>query len=167
MINYSSVYSEVLEILKYMPYNQLKKIPIEIIKEFNSKKDNDTKINYDINKTLKEQNISKAAIEIISVLYSVYIFKEKKFVGKLHIINIEEVFPEEQLETIKAVVNNNKKNYRKIINEKIESTVDKIGNSLIVVKESIFSKFANKVKKVFYDLKEKFHLHKNNKSKKE
>lgn len=55
--NYPKAYKEVLEILKYMPEDDVKKIPKELLETFKCKKDN--KYNFYIN---KNQDFSKLKI---------------------------------------------------------------------------------------------------------
>lgn len=70
--NFEYAYSEVLEILKYIPKSDYNKIPKEKIKVFENGQKQNIKIQYDPKKTLKENNISKTARGIIAILYRDY-----------------------------------------------------------------------------------------------
>lgn len=70
--NFEYAYSEVLEILKYIPENDYNKIPKSKIKVFEKGQKQNIKIQYDPKKTLKENNISKTARGIIAILYRDY-----------------------------------------------------------------------------------------------
>ena len=50
-------YSEVLEILKYIPIEYYNKIPKTQIELFTTNSNKNYKFNYDLNKTLEEQNL--------------------------------------------------------------------------------------------------------------
>ena len=69
---YATAYSEVLEILKYIPKEEYNKIPNEKIEVFKAKADKNYKFRYDSRKKLNEQNISKIAKGIIAILYRDY-----------------------------------------------------------------------------------------------
>ena len=69
---YGIAYSEVLEILKYIPkedYNKIPKKKIDLFKEYASK---DYIFKYQPSKTLDEQNVSKIAKGIIAILFRDY-----------------------------------------------------------------------------------------------
>lgn len=71
-IEYGKAYCEVLEIIKYIPSNDYKKIPKEKIKLFEKLADKNCRIEYDPNKTLEENKISKIGRAIIAILYRDY-----------------------------------------------------------------------------------------------
>ena len=54
---YPKAYKEIIEILKYVPKESLKKIPQKMIDTFNSKMDNTHIFSVDINKSFKEQDL--------------------------------------------------------------------------------------------------------------
>ena len=58
---YGVAYKEVLEILKYLPKEDYKKIPKSDIKLFETKASKDYYFNYNPDKTLDEQKVSKLA----------------------------------------------------------------------------------------------------------
>lgn len=71
-INYANAYTEVLEILKYIPkedYNKIPKNKIELYETYSNKNYN---FIYNPDKTLDEQNVSKIAKGVIAILYRDY-----------------------------------------------------------------------------------------------
>ena len=85
---YSIAYKEVLEILNYVSIEDYNKIPKEKIDLFKEYADKDYVFNYNPNKTLNEQNVSKIAKGIIAILFRDYwatpyqkekILKKEKF----------------------------------------------------------------------------------------
>lgn len=70
--NYSIAYSEVLEILKYIPLKDYRKIPREKIELFKLNADKNHVFNYNPRKTLDEQNVSKTTKGIIAIMFRDY-----------------------------------------------------------------------------------------------
>lgn len=75
---YAKAYTEVLEILKYLPKNEYDKIPKEKIKFFETNKDNSYRFSINPYIPLDEQNISIEANSIIIVLFRDYFATEKQ-----------------------------------------------------------------------------------------
>ena len=71
-IERANAYSEVLEILKYLTPEDYDKIPKEKIEVFETCANKDYTFNYDPDKTLQEQNVSKIARTIIGILFRDY-----------------------------------------------------------------------------------------------
>ena len=71
-VKYAVAYSEVLEILKYIPISEYNKIPKEKINMFEKNASKEYKCNYIPSKTLTEQNVSKTAKGIIAILFRDY-----------------------------------------------------------------------------------------------
>ncbi len=71
-IKYANAYSEVLEILKYISIEDYNKIPKEKIELFKTNANYDYSFQYNPNKTLNEQNVSKIAKGIIAILFRDY-----------------------------------------------------------------------------------------------
>ena len=71
-IKYANAYSEVLEILKYISIEDYNKIPKEKIELFETNANYDYSFQYNPNKTLNEQNVSKIAKGIIAILFRDY-----------------------------------------------------------------------------------------------
>ncbi len=66
--NFKKAYREVFEILKYMPEEDVKKIPNEIILTFKTKMDQNYKFEIDVSKELKEQNLLEETKDILANL---------------------------------------------------------------------------------------------------
>ena len=71
-VEYSNAYSEVIGILKYLSQEDYEKIPKEKINLFETNANKDYIFNYDPDKTLQEQNVSKIARTIIAILFRDY-----------------------------------------------------------------------------------------------
>ena len=69
---YKIAYSEVLEILKCVPKEEYEKIDKEKLEFYEKNKKQYYDFNYDKNKTLDEQGVSKIAKIIISIIYRDY-----------------------------------------------------------------------------------------------
>ena len=71
-VKYERAYSEVLEILKYIPIEDYNKIPKERIKVFEKYAATDSEFVYNPSKTLDENKVSKITKGIIAILYKNY-----------------------------------------------------------------------------------------------
>ena len=71
-IKYAVAYSEVLEILKYIPIEDYNKIPKDKIELFKTYADREYDFKYNPNRTLDEQNVSKIAKGIIAIFFRDY-----------------------------------------------------------------------------------------------
>ena len=71
-VTYNMAYAEVLEILKYLPESELRKIPQDEIKFLENNMDKNYKFAIDPEKTLEEQNISRKANAILVVYFKKY-----------------------------------------------------------------------------------------------
>lgn len=71
-IKYERAYSEVLEILRYIPIEDYNKIPKEKIEIFKKYANTNCNFIYNPNKTLNENNVSKIAKAVIAILYRDY-----------------------------------------------------------------------------------------------
>lgn len=148
-IEYANAYSEVLEILNYIPREDYNKISKDMIKLFRTNKNKEYNFSYDVNKTLTEQNVSKKAKTIIAILFRDYWATEQQ----REKILAKERYDMEQWEKEKREKynpNNIFKKFEKIEqNENIES--NKISNLPVEVKkEKFYKKIINIIKKVFH-----------------
>lgn len=73
---YEIAYKEVLEILKYIPKESYDKIPESDIKLFETKASKNYSFEYNPNKTLDEQNVSKLTKGMIAILLRDYLINE-------------------------------------------------------------------------------------------
>lgn len=71
-VEYKKAYKEILEILKYMSEEDVNKIPKEMLELFIQNANRDYEFQYNPDKTLQEQNVSKKARYIIAILFRDY-----------------------------------------------------------------------------------------------
>ena len=76
--NYALAYSEVLEILRYIPQEDYDKIPKEKIEFYNKNANKNYIFNYDPDKTLEEQKVSDITKGIIILLFRDYWATDKQ-----------------------------------------------------------------------------------------
>lgn len=79
------------EILKYLKDEDLRKIPYEIRKAINEKKDKNYNWNYDESKALNEQKLDRKTIAMLSYLNMEYLLNEEQrlLMEKMHRFNEE------------------------------------------------------------------------------
>lgn len=109
-IEYANAYSEVLEILKYIPIEDYDKIPKNRINLFKTYANKDHAFCYDTTKTLEEQNVSKIAKGIIAILFRDYWATEiqkEKIIAKQNYDRMQII---EEKYNYDNIVNNNEKN---------------------------------------------------------
>lgn len=70
--NYPKAYKEVIEILKYVPKESVKKIPQTMIDTFNAKKNNTYNFSIDINKSFEEQELLDETKAILANIFRDY-----------------------------------------------------------------------------------------------
>lgn len=134
---YTKAYTEVLEILKYLPEKERNKIPSDKIDFYKKNKDNNYKFHFEPYKSLKEQNISREANAIIVSLF-------KQFFAT----------PNQQ-ETLQKILLQNEKIYQNKMREKynpndiFKKNIKQNNNDIVKYKESIFKKIINKLKNIF------------------
>ena len=148
-IEYGKAYCEVLEIIKYIPSNDYKKIPKEKIKLFEKSADKNCRIEYDPNKTLEENKISKIGRAIIAILYRDYwstaqqrekiLIWQQREKNKLE-IEKRKIYSTENI--LKKIENKNKL--------KIQQTEQITENKLPIKSDkNIFTKILKKIKSIF------------------
>ena len=144
-IQYANAYTEVLEILKNISQEEYNKVPKERINLFEHNANKEYIFNYDSNKTLEEQNVSKTARAIIAILFRDYWATD------------------EQRDRIKTFQNNKKQQIEEenrtkyntdILKNKTyidsESKFEQTENmQLVQYKENIFKKILSKIKNIF------------------
>ena len=70
--DYANACAEVVRILDFIPYRDYKKIPKDIILHYEKNANNDYNFEYDITRSLDEQNVSKTAKTIIAIFFRDY-----------------------------------------------------------------------------------------------
>ena len=144
MVDYNKRLTEVDEVLNYLSEEDLLKIPEDVRQVIKDNKDKEYVWKYDASKKLKEQNLSRDTIIILSYLNMEYLLneKQKQYMQELHEFN------ERKLEEEKSKLYNSDdilKNKHKDI-EEVPNTEEQ---SLIVYKENVFTKIINKIKNFF------------------
>ena len=143
-IEYANAYSEVLEILKYIPIKDYNKIPKNKIELFEKNANDENRFIYNPNKTLEEQNVTKRAKAIIAILFRDYWANE---------IQREKIIKKQNYDRIKLeeekIKNYNPNNIFK--NREIKYTEIPTSNitSMIEYKESVFKRVIDKIKSIF------------------
>lgn len=141
-IEYANAYSEVLEILKYISMEDYNKIPKDKIKLYKNNANTNYNFEYNPDKSLNEQNVSKITKGIIAILFRDYWatdIQRKKIIAKQ---DYDRKLLEEEK---KKQYNTNifEQNNNHMQNEHIEK------NLLIECKETIIQKILNFIKKIF------------------
>lgn len=140
---YSKAYKEVLSIFEYLPEKDLNKIPESKMMLFVSKADKNYQFNYDPNKTLNENKVSKKAKAIIAILYRDYWASTEK---KNKIKN-KQINDRNKVDKIKVEKYNLDNIFDKNIKPK-EVTNDKV--QLIEIKKMTwYNRFFSKIKYFF------------------
>ena len=87
------VLTEVYEILKHLSSENLKKIPSNVINLIKDNMDENYIFNYDVSKSLQEQNISRDTVAVLSYINMEYLLndKQREFIDNLHKQNEEDL----------------------------------------------------------------------------
>ena len=127
--------SEVLDILKHTDEEEMERIPLDVIKELNSNKDESYVSIIDYTKPLKESKISSKALSMLAYIYKEYLSDD-----------------EEKDELDKKLYDNQMKNAEQYSVEKVFEERKANKNEflpVVIVHESLFRKIINKIKKLF------------------
>lgn len=139
---YEKAYTEILEILKYLPKEEYNKIPKEKIEFYEKNKDKDYKFVFDINKSIDEQNVSRKTKVIIVSLFKDFFATELQKEKIKNILKSNEATYQNELKV--------KYNPNNIFeNKKIENVKENTDLHLINDKENIFTRFFYKIKSIF------------------
>jgi len=148
MVDYNKRLVEVDEILNYLSEEDLEKIPDDIKQVIKDNKDKDYTWNYDEDKTLKEQDVSRDTIAILSYLNMEYLLneKQKQFMEEMHKRN-------EQEKRKKEYSNETQYNYEDLFKRKnkVEDTNNEQEEVALipVIEETFIRKIINKIKSLF------------------
>lgn len=140
MVDYNKRLVEVDEVLNHLSKENLDKIPKEIKTLIKENKDKDYVWHYDEDKPLKDQNLNKDTIAILSYLNIEYLLNEdqKNLMKQIHKYNEQKKEQEKQEKFSKQDIFK-----RKRIIENQEN------NEVTVFKESFITKIIKKIKKLF------------------
>lgn len=144
---YMVAYSEVLEILKYIPKRDYDKIPQDMINVFNKNAYKNSKFEYDPSKTLQEQNVSQTAKTIIALLFRDYWATEEQ---KNKILNFQKK-ERQNYANVNNVFKN--RNYKQVqeVEKKQQTQQDDYKAYLpsVIEKENIFKRIIQFIKNIF------------------
>lgn len=143
-IEYANAYSEVLEILKFISKEDYEKIPNSKIELFETNQNKEYIFEYNPNKTLEEQNVSKRAKAIIGLIFRDYWATDEQKDKIIRKQNYDRQILEEQKKSMYDVENIFKK--RSYENDIKENEREK---EMLVYKETFFRKCINKIKSLF------------------
>lgn len=141
-VEYMVSYSQILEILKYIPKEDYNKIPKNIIELFENNCYKESKFKYNPEKTLQEQNVTNTTKTIIAILFRDYWATTEQ---REKIKNVQE-----QERSKQADVNDIfKRNKQKIITDNIEEYNVSENLPIVVEKDNIFKRIINKIRRIF------------------
>ena len=149
MIDYNKRLTEVSEILKYLDEEDYNKIPKDFIELIENNKDKEYEWQYDETKSLKEQDVSRDTIVILSYINMEYLLndEQKELMKKIYELNDEKRRQEEKTSDDKVgaedLFENDIKQYN-IEKEEIDETAP-----LVPKNNSFFKRLVNKLKKLF------------------
>ncbi len=142
-IEYAIAYSEVLEILKYIPVEDYNKIPNNIIKLFETNANNSYNFSYNPDKTLEEQEVSKIARGIIAILFRDYWAtdtQKEKIIAKQNYDRQKIEQQQREIYNPEEIFKNKKNNYNIQPVEKQEEKLDLVKYKKIKWYQKLFSK---------------------------
>lgn len=142
--NYALAYSEVLEILRYIPQEDYDKIPKEKIEFYNKNANKNYIFNYDPDKTLEEQKVSDITKGIIILLFRDYWATDKQ---KEKII-AKQVYDRKKLEEEKRAMYNPDDIFKNNISDTENNTSE---NAAIVeyIEQKWYQKIITKILNIF------------------
>lgn len=128
----AQAYSEVYEILKYIPITYLNKIPKEVVNIFKNKRDKNYKVKINPNIPLEDQKLHRKTLVLLSVLNLDYWCE-----------------PEEREEILNIYWKNEKESYV-VLDEENNLMPDQIEKGLVLYKEENFmQRIWSKLKNIF------------------
>lgn len=148
MVDYDKRLVEVDEILELLPQDDLSKIPEDIRQMIKDNKNKEYVWNYDKEKELKDQELNRDTIIILSYLNMEYLLnkEQKELMEKIYKIN------ELKAEKIKEEKYKSEDLFKDKDND---SEINHQNNQLILYKENIFMKIIKKIKGLFNAINQK------------
>lgn len=143
---YARAYTEVLEILKHIPKDELERIPKSELQFYEDNCDKNYKYEYNLDLAVDKQAISKEANTVIVALYMNYFANEKQK-GIIEKILKQNSIEEEKAKSVKYDVNKifeKNKNDQVRANKSENLPVDISNNQ-----DSFIKKIINKIKSLF------------------
>ncbi len=144
MENYTMAYSEVLEVLKYLPKVDYDKIPKKVIQLLETNCDEKSEFTYNVALPLEEQNISKNAKVILAILYRTCWMKDEE---KRELRQKENEYIKEKEQKKREIYNPNEIFNKK--HETIKVVKDEDSCLQVVKKDNFFIRIIKKIKNIF------------------
>ena len=134
-------FCEVYDILQHLDIKLYEKIPKSFIEFIDENRDKEYKVSIDYTKSINNQKLQNNTRIILSLIYRDYFCTNEK---KEQLINSDKIKLQRQREILDKMSNTDisKKNY-------LNETIQEENVSMIVYKESLFSKIINKILKIF------------------
>ena len=146
---YARAYTEVLEILKHIPENELEKIPRTELQFYESNRDKNYRYEYDKNLAVDKQQISREAHTVIVAIYMNYFASERQK-GIIDEILKQNSFKEEKIKNEKYDIDKIfEKNNREKKKENSDINVENLPVKLNTKEEGFIRKIINKIKSLF------------------
>lgn len=142
--NYALAYSEVLEILRYIPQEDYDKIPKEKIEFYNKNANKNYIFNYDPDKTLEEQKVSDITKGIIILLFRNYWATDKQ---KEKII-AKQVYDRKKLEEEKRAMYNPDDIFKNNISDTENNTSENVA-IVEYIEQKWYQKIITKILNIF------------------
>ena len=143
-VEYANAFYEVLKVLECVNVDDYNKIPLKLVQTFKTYANYEYDFEYDVNKTLDEQNVTKRAKAIIAILFRDYWATDtqrEKIIAKQ---NYDRQKIEQELMEKYNPDNLFKKHEE---TENIETTTE--NNQIIPYKDSFIKKLFNKILNLF------------------
>lgn len=144
-IKYSKAFSEVLEVLKYIPKEEYEKISLETIELMEDNCLKDYKVEYNPNRTLSEQNFLEETKYIIAIFFRDYwatdVQKNKILLKEQQDAYLENLEKEKKFNT--DIFEG------KLKNVEIENKQKENNQLAIIEKDNIFKRIITKIKNYF------------------
>ncbi len=153
MENVYDAYTEIYEILNYMPINYIRKLPKELLNLFEQKRNKEYKYCINTEKKISEQEMLTETKAILANLYrDFWATPEKKEIILQKEKNERDLYQNElrQKYNVDNIFKNNSQS--KYIMQNDDSKDKTFSNNVAVVeyKESILKKIINKIKSIFH-----------------
>ena len=144
-MEYTKCLVQLDEVLNYLSTDNLEKIPDEIRNGIKEQKDKEYIWKYDESKSLKEQELARRTVAMLSYLNMEYLLnnEQREYMETIHKINEQKIQKENQIKYNQDNLFNNKKsikNQEEIRNESV---------AMVEYKESFLKRMINKIKRIF------------------
>ena len=162
MSNYTKAYTEVLEIITYLPEDEAERIPADKLKFFMDNRDNNYNFKYDDTIPFEENNIMFETKVIFVSLFKDYFATEKQKEKLEEVLKNNETKRQELLKEKYSyenlfknsnntenniIIGNDEKNEKIKNNDDVYKSKQENGKSLVTIeKTNIFNRIINKIK---------------------